>query len=241
MLDDQLLEVFINGFYGFGQYEARYWFIGMEEGGGNALEAIAKQVDIWDAYGRKELLDVAKYASEMDVTRWYGDRPKLQPTWKHLIRIVLTAEGQPVDAETMRQYQKNDFGTEAGDTCLLELLPLPAPNITSWLYGEISSLPFLKSRKKYREYIVGSRIAHLRDRITQYEPKVVVLYGSGYDNYWKSIAGIDSWESSAEGVSYRVSNSTIFISSKHPVSHGATKEHFQNIGKLIAGLKSAQA
>lgn len=106
MLDDQLLEVFINGFYGFGQYEARYWFIGMEEGGGNTFESIAKQLDIWDAHGRKELLDVAKYAREMNITRWYGDHPKLQPTWKHLIRIVLTAEGQPVDAETMRQYQK---------------------------------------------------------------------------------------------------------------------------------------
>lgn len=233
MLNDQLLAAFMIGFYGFGKYEARYWFIGMEEGGGNTFEAIARQLDIWDKHERKELLDVAEYAREMNITRWYGDRPKLQPTWKHLIRIVLTAEGQPVDTLTMRQYQKNSFGTKNGDTCLLELLPLPAPNIASWLYGEISSLPYLKSRKTYREYIVGSRIVHLQNKVTQYHPRAVVLYGSGYDSYWKAIAGADSWEKSTEGVSFCVNNSTIFIASKHPVAHGATNEYFYSIGKLI--------
>jgi len=240
MLNDQLLEAFITGFYGFGNYQARYWFIGMEEGGGNKLDDIARQLDIWDRHGRKELIDVAEYAREMNITRWYDDRPKLQPTWKHLIRIFLTAEGQPVDTDTMRQYQKNVWGTIDGNTCLLELLPLPAPNIGSWLYREISSLPYLANRKTYREYVVGSRIAHLQDRIRQYQPKAVVLYGSGYDSYWKAIAGIDSWEKSSEGVSYAVNNSTLFISSKHPVAHGTTNEYFYSIGNLIKELKSAQ-
>jgi hypothetical protein len=93
MLNDQLLEAFIRGFYGFGNYQARYWFVGMEEGGGNTQEAISKQLEIWDRWGRKELIDVAEYAREMGITRWYGDTAKLQPTWKHLIRIFLTAEG----------------------------------------------------------------------------------------------------------------------------------------------------
>lgn len=240
MLNDILLEAFINGFYGFGNYQARYWFIGMEEGGGNTFDAISKQLDIWDKWGRKELIDVAEYAREMNIMQWYGERPKLQPTWKHLIRIFLTAEGQPVDAETMRQYQKTLWGTEDGNTCLLELLPLPAPNIGSWLYGEISTLPYLKSRQTYREYVVGSRIAHLQNRITQYQPKAVVLYGSGYDSYWKRIGGIDTWERLPEGVTFAVNNSTLFISSKHPVAYGATNEYFYSIGKLIKELKSVQ-
>ena len=239
MLNDQLLEAFMNGFYGFGNYQAQYWFVGMEEGGGNTLDAISRQLDIWDGWGRKELIDVAEYAREMNITRWYGERPKLQPTWKHLIRIFLTAEGKSVDAETMRQYQKNLWGTEEGNTCLLELLPLPAPSISSWLYGEISTLPYLASRKTYREYVMPLRIAHLKNRIMQYQPKAVVLYGSGYDNYWKAIAGIESWEKSSEGVSFAVNNSTIFIPSKHPVAHGATNEYFYSIGKLIKELRAA--
>jgi hypothetical protein len=235
MLNDKLLEAFMNGFYGFGNYQGRYWFIGMEEGGGNTLDAISRQLEIWDKWGRKELIDVAEYAREMNITRWYGDSPKLQPTWKHLIRIFLTAEGNPVDAETMRQYQKSLWGTEEGNTCLLELLPLPS--ISSWLYREISTLPYLASRKTYREHVTPLRIAHLRNRIRQYQPKAVVLYGSGYDAHWKRIAGIDSWEKSSEGVSFAVNNSTIFITSKHPVAHGATNEYFYSIGKLIKELK----
>jgi hypothetical protein len=151
MLSDRLLEAFINGFYGFGNYGAPYWFVGMEEGGGNSFEAIARQLEIWDRWGRKELLDVAEYAREMDITKWYGDSPRLQPTWKHLMRVALTAEGRPSDKDTMRQYQKNVWGTTGGDSCLLELLPLPAPSIASWLYKEISTLPYLASRKTYRE------------------------------------------------------------------------------------------
>jgi hypothetical protein len=138
----------------------------------------------------------------------------------------------------MRQYQKTRWGTLGGDTCLLELLPLPAPNIGSWLYRDISSLPYLTSRETYRKSVVGSRIAHLRDRIRQRKPKAVVLYGSGYDSYWRAIAGVDSWEQSEEGVSYKLNDSTLFISSKHPVARGATNEYFHSIGKFIADLSS---
>jgi len=213
----------------------------MEEGGGNTLDAISKQLDIWDQWGRKELIDVVEYAREMNITRWYGDRAKLQPTWKHLIRIYLTAEGQPTDAEMMREFQKKVWGTKEGDTCLLELLPLPAPSIASWLYGEISTLPYLASRKTYREYVTPLRIAHLQNRIRFYRPKAVIFYGSGYDSHWKRIAGIDSWEKSSEGVLLGVNNSTLFISSKHPVAHGATNEYFYSIGKLITQVKPAQS
>ena len=171
MLNDQLLEAFINGFYGFGKYEASYWFIGMEEGGADTAEKIARQLELWDRWGRKELLDVAEYAREMNITRWYGDSPKLQPTWKHLMRVALTAEGRPSDRETMRQYQTTEWGTKRGNVCIVELLPLPAPSISSWLYKDVSKLPYLASRKTYRERVVGSRIAHLRQRIKEYRPK----------------------------------------------------------------------
>lgn len=241
MINDQLLEEFMKGFYGFGNYQAPYWFVGMEEGGGNTYEAIVKQLEIWDRWGRKELLDVADYAREMDITRWYGDNPKLQPTWKHLIRTVLTAEGQPSDAEAMRQYQKHVIGTVQGNTCLLELMPLPAPSVASWLYGDISTLPYLKNRKTYREFVAPLRIAHLQNRILHYQPKAVMFYGSGYDSYWKSIAGVESWERSPEGVNFAISHSTLFLSSKHPVAHGATNEYFINIGKLIADLNSTHS
>jgi hypothetical protein len=235
MLNDQLLEAFINGFYGFGNYQAPYWFVGMEEGGEATSEDIANQLKIWDEWGRKELIDVIEYAREMKITQWYGDCPRLQPTWRNLIRVFLTAEGQTADNETMRQHQKTSWGTKDGDTCLMELLPLPAPNIASWIYREISLLPYLTSRKVYREYFVGSRIAHLQDKIMRHKPKAIVFYGSGYDSYWKRIANVDAWGKSPEGVSYWANNSTLFIATKHPTR--STNAHFHNIGKLIEAAK----
>ena len=40
MFDDELLQAYIDTFYGFGKYEGKYWFIGMEEGGGGTFEEI---------------------------------------------------------------------------------------------------------------------------------------------------------------------------------------------------------
>lgn len=240
MLDDQLLEAFISGFYGFGSYRAPYWFIGMEEGGGNSFEAVAKQLEVWDRWGRKELLDVAEYAREMNITRWYGDSPKLQPTWKHLMRVALTAEGRPSDKEAMRQYQTAEWGREHGKVCIVELLPLPAPNISSWLYKDISKLRYLASRKTYRGHVAGSRIAHLRGRIKEHRPKAVVLYGVAYEEYWKRIAGVEAWDTSLEGVRFATVGLTLFVPSKHPVAHGATNAYFESIGRLIARANQAR-
>jgi len=236
MLNDQLLEAFITSFYGFGNYQAPYWFVGMEEGGKATYTDIVKQLEIWDKWGRKELIDVIEYAHEIGFTQWYGDRPRLQSTWRNLIRVFLIAEGKPTDNETMRQYQKNSWGTKGGDICLMELMPLPSPDATSWLYDKISKVPYLTSRKTYEKYVVGSRIAHIQDRIMRYQPKAIVCYGSKHDKYWKKIAGIESWKKSSEGVRYWKNNSTLFISTKHPTR--STNEHFHNIGKLIVKLKS---
>jgi hypothetical protein len=234
MINNQLLEEFMKGFYGFGTYSANYWFIGMEEGGGNTIEAIEKQLYIWEKHQRKELLDVIQFAREMNITDWYGEKPKLQPTWKHLIRIFLTAKGKNYDNEVMREYQKNYWGTETGETCLLELLPLPSPNTSSWIYKDISSIPYLKSRKIYQETVTSSRIKHLQQRIKNYQPKAVIFYGSVYENYWKKIIGINHWEISSNQFNYALKDSTVFVSSKHPVAFGATNEYFNNIGKLVA-------
>lgn len=235
MINDELLGAFINGFYGYGNYQAPYWFVGMEEGGGNSIEEIAKRIETWDKRGRKELEDVAEYSREIGINRYFDDRAKLQSTWNKLIRIVLTAEGQIFDTETVREYQRSKFGTEDGDTCLLELLPLPSPNIASWLYGENSKLAYLTNRETYRNHIVNSRIAHLQDIVTRYQPKAVIFYGAQYVDYWKRIAGIDAWERSPEGISFGVKNSIRFVASNHPVATGIKNEYFHTIGKLIAG------
>ena len=42
-IDHKLLESYMTGFYGYGNESALYWFIGLEEGGGNSLDEIKGQ------------------------------------------------------------------------------------------------------------------------------------------------------------------------------------------------------
>jgi hypothetical protein len=139
----------------------------------------------------------------------------------------------------MRQYQKTEWGTKSGETCLLELLPLPSPSIAHWIYGQISTLPYLATRETYRQYVVGSRVSNLQDMVARYQPKAVVFYGVGYSSYWKKIAEVETWKYSPKGVNYAASNSTLFIITEHPTR--GTNEHFNNIGKFIAETKLAHS
>ena len=224
------------GFYGFGNYQAPYWFIGMEEGGNAEFQHIDKQIRLWDQWERKELLDVIEFAHKMDfhhLTKWYGDKAILQKTWKNLIRIFLTANKESADKESIRQYQKKFWGTKNNDTCLMELLPLPSPRRSLWRYKDFSTLSYLADRKTYEKYIVGSRIAHIQTRIKKFKPNVVVFYGKGFDDYWKKIVGINSWKLSSKNINYEMKDETLFIFSYHPQHHGIEDDYFYNIGNFI--------
>ena len=232
--DDRLLDEFAHGFYGYGNYGGRIWFIGMEEGGGTTFADVAKTLDAWALRGRRELDDLPGYCTSIGITYLFNDRPKLQPTWNPLIRIVLTATGRPCDRESVREYQKRELGRIDGETCLVELLPLPSPNTSAWLYHEHSSLPYLTDRQAYRECLAGLRVAHLQDRLSQYQPKSVVLYGVQYQAYWKQIVGVETWLESPAGFAYASKHRTMFVMAKHPITTGVTNEYFHQIRRLFA-------
>jgi len=52
-LNDNILENFINTFYGSGNYKGDYWFVGMEECGGNYLERVLKRLENWEKLDRR--------------------------------------------------------------------------------------------------------------------------------------------------------------------------------------------
>ncbi len=240
MLDDKLLEAFIKGFYGYGNYHAKYWFIGMEEGGGNKVSEIAKRLEIWDKRGRGELEDVSEYHREIGLARFFGEHPKLQPTWNKIIRVVLSTENPVVSIDDVREYQKSLLGKKRGETCLLELLPLPSPNTRAWLYGRNSKLSYLTDRETYREYVEHLRVAHLQSGIARYKPKVVTFYGLRYQEQWQKIAGIEFRSTKLNSASFNAKGQTLFILTKHPTAKGVTNEYFHQIGRLIAAQSRSQ-
>lgn len=122
--NDELLEKIVDTFYGYGNYQGNYWFVGMEEAGGD-FNDINNRINIWSNRGKQEIEDIAEYHIAMET--WDA---RIQPTWKGLIRIILSAKGREnIDREDVRKYQINELGRKYKETCLLELLPLPSPSL----------------------------------------------------------------------------------------------------------------
>lgn len=116
LFDVKVLNQFIDRRFGYGSYDARFWFISMQEGCGNSLAELVRRVEAWDERGRKELDDLVGYSRTIKVSHWFdGDRPRLQSTWARLIRIFLTAEGQPADKENIRSHQQSRLGRLDGE------------------------------------------------------------------------------------------------------------------------------
>ena len=57
--DDTLLRAFMRGFYGYGTYRGRYWFVGKEEG--SAFAEAERRLRIWSERGRCEFEALSDY------------------------------------------------------------------------------------------------------------------------------------------------------------------------------------
>ena len=114
LLDDLLLEGFMQTFYGYGSFDGRFWFIGMEEGGGDSVEVMQRRLNAWRERGKLELEDLSETAAEMGAGEWFNERPRLQRTWGMLIRIALASEGPTPTTDEVREYQKISLGRRRG-------------------------------------------------------------------------------------------------------------------------------
>ncbi|MFZ4658505.1 MAG: hypothetical protein ACOYNY_15950 [Caldilineaceae bacterium] len=231
--DDQLLHAFMHHFYGYGNYQADYWFIGMEEGGGDTFDEVCKRLTVWDQRGQQELEDVAEYHIVLGITHPFAEKPKLQPTWAKLIRVLLSIEGETPTKDDVRRYQQQQWARRTGNVCLLELLPLPSPSTSHWLYAQHSQLPDLITREHYRERWSALRIERLRQRITKHQPKAVIFYGFGYLPYWTAIVGAPLQPILAGTMVARHQNNCLYLVLKHPAATGVTSEYFHEAGRYI--------
>ena len=221
MLDDQLLHDFIRKFRGYGSYKSPWWFIGMEEGGGIDEAEISRRLSAWAKRGRLELEDIAEYHREFGVTKFWRDNPPTQPTWRQLLRLMLTAklnQKEPIDLRQIRQYQRDSLGRHGNETCLLELLPLPSPKADAWRYSTWSNISQLSSRESYREWLLPNRVEFIRHQIEKHRPSVVVFYGKRYFKHWREIASDASRTDDPIGFTTWKSDATTYVAVPHPAS-----------------------
>lgn len=97
-LDDNLLKQLITTFYGSGNYACDYWFVGMEEGGGNSLERVVKRLETWRKLEKEELVDIDNFHFGINYPEYFTDPVRLQQTWMQQARIILASKGKPSTA-----------------------------------------------------------------------------------------------------------------------------------------------
>jgi hypothetical protein len=224
------LERFTTTFFGYGSWAAPIWFVGMEEGGGATVAEVTRRLSVWEERGQRDLEDLVKYHQAIGITKHLSADARIQPTWAKMIHVLLGARGLPSNTEQVRSFQAHDLGRNDGDTCILELLPLPSPTVRSWLYAQ-SDVAYLRDRETYQQHLLPLRIERIRARIATYRPRAIVFLGMSYLEHWQEIAGKQL--AVREDIALARGN-TIFIAARHPASRGVTNSYYRGIGELVA-------
>jgi hypothetical protein len=216
--------------FGYGRWDAPYWFIGKEPGGEDDPEQYAS----WARLGGSELIDCREHDLDCPSHRtpgmWHGEGPPLQRTWRLLIAMVLAYEGATeYHDDSARRYQDERWGRADGDTAVLELSAIAAKAVS---YVEDLRLSHLEER-----------ISLFRTRLKEHVPQFVVFYGLGNDpirdvpylEYWRAIAQHDLMIDEPVKI-----GETVFVVEKHPTAHGTTTKHWTDLATRIRATSAAR-
>jgi hypothetical protein len=201
--------------YGYGSWNADYWFIGPEQGqGGRENGVITDRAKAHSELAVDGLSDCREFHSRIGEGRWHKDDAALQSTWRSLILLLLAFQGKLTkftSVETrkilQRDYQRNSWGISDGETCVVELSGLPAQN-----------LAVKKDRVSFRQ----GRLDYIHKKILANEPKFVVIYGKSHRKYWQAVAD-----------DIRKSGQTHLYFTPHPV-YGPGNQYWIELGLEIA-------
>ena len=203
--------------YGYGRWDAPYWFIGLEEGmGRDENDDLLPRVDAWRSLGKGELNDCIEFHNKLGETRWHRKIPSLQPTWRQLILLLMAFTQRPTDKDSRRNYQRDEWGTVRGETCLIELSGISAPN--------------LKTERDRISFGI-ERTGVIRERLRTHIPKFVVMYGTSRRESWELIAG-----RAFPPNNMLFEGPTILAVTKHPTSRGSSNVYWEELAANLRQL-----
>ncbi len=180
-------------FQGYGNLDAPFWFLGMEDGtGGNDLveENIKVRLRSFEA-----VMDLG-IAHDRNHLNWpLEEQNKYPSVWMWMAKIVRALRGED-DWKNNRHakiYIRERLGHSNGETFLTELLPLPKRSAGSWP-PEYTNL--YKTMKAYRADILPHRKAMLRRLIEAHSPQYLFCYGKSNYSHYKEILGLggEEWQ-----------------------------------------------
>ena len=242
---ENLLLNYAENFAGYGNLRAPVWFVGIEESGGRSFEEIKTRLNLWDSHGKPSCDDL------LNVYRRLGNQTSsrvLQPTWRQLIRLHLHfASGRrALSEEDILKCQQKALGTRSGQTCLLELFPLPCPNHGVWNYGNWFKADWLQSRAAYKSRIEILRSSLLRRLISEHRPRVVLFYFSSYRQTRERIGSAPSfgftdllggqlttWHDPETGTTFYSSWHPAYCRDGHRWSQGNIDDYFARIANQV--------
>ena len=179
MIDDATLVEYADTFRTYGNRSGRHWFLGLEEGGAEGAADIERRLEGWVEAGRPGIEALSDgtgtdAAAHFDASRPGGAKP--HPTWAAQIRVQLGIEGAPDTAAEIARRQAFEHGTADGDTCLLELLPLPSPSPSRWLYGRLSREARFASRAACQAHYLEPRLARIDALVREHRPATLAMF-----------------------------------------------------------------
>jgi hypothetical protein len=207
-MDD--VEKMAKEFFGFGRWSAPHWFIGLEQGGGDN-EGRAEAFKELQSDG---LCDCKNFHLKIGESSWHGENAEIQKTWGRLMRLLASFHGVYSEEVGLLDYQKNHWGMQGGDTCVIELLGLSAAGL------QIE----MDRKKKYQ----AERIEAIRRKLAENTPKTVVMYGFTGEKQFQEIAR-GAGLARGEMVEHE---KTLFIYVDHPTRQrrGNTNSSWNDLG-----------
>ncbi len=229
------LNRYLSDFLGYGSETPNYIFVGMEEGGGESLDNISTRLKVWPKYGQKALVPLREFSIDLGFSDFFKEKPKSQPTWRALIKILLSLKGEDLSLNTIKEFQKIKLGSENSDHAIIELMPLPSPSTKDWPYENLADYPILRTRELYFNKLLEERISLLKKFILTSKPKVVVFYGYTYREHWEKVCDLDLREIQPNDFLYGTDSKIHYLVTKHPASF-IKKDYFEGIGLFLESL-----
>ncbi len=193
LIDERALRHWMENFYGYGSWDAKFWFIAHEEGGGDLPEEVAEKVNYFQSVHRQSenpaLCDIRDLyqqvavhfegKAEMFANHYefrFGKESIAHSVWKNLISFRYGYQKQPLP--DLITYQRESF-LRSRSEALIRLYPLPSPHSHAWFYSwlDMPQLPFLKSRERYENFFYDVRVHTILKQISNCKPEVVLMYG----------------------------------------------------------------
>ena len=181
--------------FGVGNLHGSCWFIGMEAGG--------SENPAWPAawatrYGGAPTIDLHKAAGDAE-RHWLCEHNVMHATWSPFIRARLAYAGLPTDDGAVLGYQCQKFCRADSNEALLEISAY-APHYANY--------------EAPRDCDRDSRITKMREMLAEYEPEVVVCYGTASRACFEVLCG-----GPFDHDGFRWSGATLCVLVEHPRPH----------------------